>query len=648
MHQVVSRLLADGVPIDGVGHQLHLNLVRPVSWVDDSITRFRELGLTQAVTELDVSIVASAGESLPAPPPERLIRQGYYYRELFEVLRSHSDVLESVTAWGLYDARSWLRSNAPHEAPLFFDDDLQSKPAYVGVVDPAQLPHLPQSRTVPAATPEVDGERDLAWQQLPDVVLRAGEDGAATAFQVRWDDGHLYVLAEVADQTTDPADRVDIYVGDSNAKAGEYQDDDAHYTVGRDGSHSGGATAAEVVATDDGYRVEAALPLATAGSVGRDVGFDIRVTDGAEQVSWSDQDHGQDTDTSRWGTVSLVAALGHADIPRATAAPTVDGVIDAAWGAAATVVTEVRVEGDPAGAKGRVRLLWDAEHLYVLAEVDDPQLDADNSNPWEHDSVELFVDPGNTKSGAFQPADGQYRVNFENHQTVNGDLAVIGDNLTSAAAVVDGGYLVEASIALTGMDPAAGAFIGLEFQVNDATDGARTAVHTWHDPTGQSFQDTTRWGVARLVDADPVEPVCDRTVSGVHLGSLTVTGGTTCVEDATVLGLVKVGVGASLVAHDANLLGGVLAADPALVTLADVRVLGTVRVSGATERLELTGNRVLGAVTLTGNQTGDNPLLVSGNTVIGVLSCTGNQPAPVDGGVPNTVVGVALGQCRTL
>src|SRR5690606_32992933 len=117
-------------PVDGVGHQLHLSLNRPVSLVDQTITKFRELGVLQAVTELDVAISASSQEQLPAPPPDRVIRQGYYYRDLFEILRNHSDVLESVTVWGLHDGRSWLRDREiprPHEAPLFFDDRLQAK-----------------------------------------------------------------------------------------------------------------------------------------------------------------------------------------------------------------------------------------------------------------------------------------------------------------------------------------------------------------------------------------------------------------------------------------------------------------------------------------------------------------------------------------
>ncbi|QSB14773.1 endo-1,4-beta-xylanase [Natronosporangium hydrolyticum] len=648
MFQVVSDLLDAGVPLDGVGHQLHLNLVRPVAMVEDTLERFRELPVQQAVTELDVSISQTAEESLPTAPPERLVRQGYYFRDLFDVLRAYDDVLTQVTAWGLHDGRSWLRTwpvDRPHEAPLFFDDQLQSKPAYWGVVDPDQLPHFPQSLNVPGDTVEVDGERELGWQLLPDTALTPGGE---TGFQVRWDTEHLYVLAEVTDEVADSGDRVELYVDDSNAKAGDYQEGDAHYTVERDGTVTGDGAVAEVLATDTGYQLEAALPLVTDGEQGREVGFDIRVTDGAtgEQLSWSDQSHEQDSDTSRWGTLSLIEPLRHVDVPFADTAPVIDGEIDPVWETAPSVATEVLVEGSADGAQAEVRLLWDDDRLYLLAEVADPHLDASNSNSWEQDSIEIFVDPNNTKSGPYQADDGQYRINFENHQTINGMLDVIGDNLTSETAVVDGGYRIEASVELNTMEPEPGSFVGLELQINDATDGSRTSVHNWHDPTGQSYQDTSRWGVARLVAADDGGPDCDRTIDGRHTGPLTVSGETLCLtEGAEVFGPLTVRDGGSLIATGAVVRGPVSVTDAVVVQWDDTEVSGPVTIAGATGLVELAGNRIAGPVTVAGNQTGAEPIVISGNTITGLLHCRGNDPAPVDGGVPNSGHGPRSGQC---
>ena len=48
---------------------------------------------------------------------------------------------------------------------------------------------------------------------------------------------------------------------------------------------------------------------------------------------------------------------------------------------------------------------------------------------------------------------------------------------------------------------APGTLIGFDFQVNDdgLGNGVRSSVVTWNDPTGQSFQNTSRLGVVELV-----------------------------------------------------------------------------------------------------------------------------------------------------
>ncbi|HEX2143998.1 MAG TPA: endo-1,4-beta-xylanase, partial [Glycomyces sp.] len=148
MYNLVQDLKCDRIPVDGIGHQAHVDYKRPVALLGESIDLFKKLGVLQAVTELDVSVSDHMEESLPATPPGRLVAQGWYYKELFEVLRERADDLESVTMWGLYDAISWLRTwpvSRPHEAPLFFDDRLQAKSAYWGVVDPTKLEPMPEA-----------------------------------------------------------------------------------------------------------------------------------------------------------------------------------------------------------------------------------------------------------------------------------------------------------------------------------------------------------------------------------------------------------------------------------------------------------------------------------------------------------------------
>ena len=99
-HDLVSRLLDRGVPVDGVGHQFHVSLAMPVSALEGAIVAFEDLPVTQAVTEFDVTTGTPVTQA-------KLVDQGYYFRDAFRVFREHADDLYSVTMWGLTDGRSW-------------------------------------------------------------------------------------------------------------------------------------------------------------------------------------------------------------------------------------------------------------------------------------------------------------------------------------------------------------------------------------------------------------------------------------------------------------------------------------------------------------------------------------------------------------
>jgi hypothetical protein len=142
---------------------------------------------------------------------------------------------------------------------------------------------------------------------------------------------------------------------------------------------------------------------------------------------------------------------------------------------------------------------------------------------------------------------------------------------------------------------------------------------------------------------------CDRTVTGVRFGTLTVDTGVTCLaDDATVIGPIRVQAGAGLVASGATVLGPLSADGAAVVELLDTGVIGPVSLTGTTTRLAIVDSRVAGTLRLTGNGTGGTPIVVAANTVLGIVTCTGNQPAPVNHGRQNTVIGAASGQCGGL
>jgi endo-1,4-beta-xylanase len=141
-----------GADIDGVGHQLHLQLTIDVSQVTAAFVAVETLdaSFVNHVPELDVSIYADPGTcfSAPAippcladygasPPASVLSQQATAYRALFNAFDRTS--VTSVTTWGVADNHTWLNTYPVTRTnrPLLFDTARNPKAAFWAVVDPS-------------------------------------------------------------------------------------------------------------------------------------------------------------------------------------------------------------------------------------------------------------------------------------------------------------------------------------------------------------------------------------------------------------------------------------------------------------------------------------------------------------------------------
>jgi endo-1,4-beta-xylanase len=142
---LIADLQDRGVPVDGIGHQMHNNVEFPSARaIVETVNLFSGLGVDNQVTELDVSIYSG---SFPTPiadyediPADRFVMQAFRYRDFFQAFRYLAANISSVTFWGQADDHTWLTSPGRVNAPLLFDINLLHKLAYLAIVDPSQLP----------------------------------------------------------------------------------------------------------------------------------------------------------------------------------------------------------------------------------------------------------------------------------------------------------------------------------------------------------------------------------------------------------------------------------------------------------------------------------------------------------------------------
>ncbi|MFZ1917948.1 MAG: endo-1,4-beta-xylanase [Terriglobales bacterium] len=129
IYAMVRAFTRDGVPIDGIGFQMHVaNLHADIAAISANIARFTALGLQVHITEMDVALPVDANGN---ENPEDLKRQADIYRQIAEACLSHLGCT-AIQTWGFTDKYSWIGSHSKHTqgAALPFDRNYRPKPAY--------------------------------------------------------------------------------------------------------------------------------------------------------------------------------------------------------------------------------------------------------------------------------------------------------------------------------------------------------------------------------------------------------------------------------------------------------------------------------------------------------------------------------------
>ncbi len=476
---------AEGTRIDGMGMQGHYHLDSP------TIGQFEEAARTYAkivgkiqLTELDIR-ASSEFDGTSATLKTEYSKQAYRYKEIYESLKklqSEGVDVGGMIIWGVIDGNSWLQSNSnvgggadgtQTQCPLLFDDNYKVKPSFWGIVDPSKLEPLTQKISISLS------EKD-SFEGKPSYTF--SKDDLEVTFTPVWNQEEIQVLVDVKDSTEDTEDAVTIYIDKNNSKSAGITPKSV--TVAR----------SEGVTVDGGYQITAAIPV-EALEISKVIGFDLIVTDGKNKLAFNDTTLSADTSTKYYAEAALKPFVS---IPKGTV--TVDGELEDDWNRAANVPLTINLGAD---VSAEVKMLWDEKYLYVYATVEDAVLNKQNEEVHQQDSFEIFIDELNTKNETYAAENKQYRINFENEHSYNGEKC-LEENEVTFAKVTDNGYIIEAAFLWTELTPQEGNLIGLEVQVNDAdASGNRIGTLSWFDETGSGWSNPSVLGVAGLVKELP-------------------------------------------------------------------------------------------------------------------------------------------------
>lgn len=122
LYDLVSGMVADGVPIHGVALQMHETFVGPTPGViTDIVNDYKALGLEVTIAELDVHTYDP-------------ISQAKIYGDV--VAEALAAGITDISTWGFTDKHlyTWL----PGAKPTIFDEEFNPKPAYFAVRDALQ------------------------------------------------------------------------------------------------------------------------------------------------------------------------------------------------------------------------------------------------------------------------------------------------------------------------------------------------------------------------------------------------------------------------------------------------------------------------------------------------------------------------------
>lgn len=135
--QMIDRLTRQGVPVHGIGMQMHITIDMDMGKYRKALREFVKRGLMVHLSELDIRVNPDRGK-------ERFKHFNYVAAKLqkdkyYEVVKTYLEEVPrnqqyGITLWGFSDAHSWIIHHLKkNDWPCIYDARMRRKPAYNGM-----------------------------------------------------------------------------------------------------------------------------------------------------------------------------------------------------------------------------------------------------------------------------------------------------------------------------------------------------------------------------------------------------------------------------------------------------------------------------------------------------------------------------------
>ena len=148
MLTMVEDFLERGVPISGIGFQMHIRMDVPNEVIAETLQKAADTGLKIHLSEVDIIFNThndSRGGGVQRYNELTEEMKKAQYQKYYDLVNMYSQIVPKdqqygITFWGFNDRDTWIRRFFKMtDWPCIYDDDLEPKPAFFGFLDALKI-----------------------------------------------------------------------------------------------------------------------------------------------------------------------------------------------------------------------------------------------------------------------------------------------------------------------------------------------------------------------------------------------------------------------------------------------------------------------------------------------------------------------------